>query len=89
MVLDNLHLSLAENLEDVEHILMSVDSIDDKWFSISSRLYEAESQSIGHKRRKHQVWFGDNTGTIICKLKHMHTSHNAVLNNPTSVLLRQ
>ncbi|XP_061891552.1 dickkopf-related protein 3b isoform X2 [Entelurus aequoreus] len=89
MARDNLRLSLAKNLEDIEHILESDDSIDDKWTSISSRLYEAASQSIGYKRRKHQDWFDDNTATITTMLKHMHTAHNAVLNNPTSAVLRQ
>lgn len=38
---DSLRRSLAENLEDIETLLSTDYSIDDKWSSVTSRLYEA------------------------------------------------
>ncbi len=78
---------LVENPEDIKLLLSTHDSIDGKWSSVSSRLYEAASQSIGCKSRKHQEWIKDNTDAMPPMLKGMQEAHSAVLNNPTSAAL--
>ncbi len=56
--------SLAEKLAKVQTSLCSEDSMDQKWTSISSSLYEAAAQTIGHEGKKHQDWFDDNSDAI-------------------------
>lgn len=81
--------SLADKLREIEPGLSSEDSMDQKWASISSSLYEAAAQTIGYSGKKHQDWFNDNSDTIKTLLDNMHKAHRATLNNPSSGSIRQ
>ena len=82
--------SLAEKLGGMESSLNSPENtMDQKWNSISSALYEAAAQTIGYKSKNHQDWFDDNSDTIHKQLKDMHKAHRATLENPSSVSTRQ
>ncbi|KAI4828188.1 hypothetical protein KUCAC02_022300 [Chaenocephalus aceratus] len=67
----------------------SENTMDQKWNSISSALYEAAAQTIGYKSKNHQDWFDENSETIHDLLKDMHRAHRATLKSPSSSSTRQ
>ncbi|KAI4807948.1 hypothetical protein KUCAC02_027720, partial [Chaenocephalus aceratus] len=82
--------SLAEKLGGMELSLSSSENtMDQKWNSISSALYEAAAQTIGYKSKNHQDWFDENSETIHDLLKDMHRAHQATLKSPSSSSTRQ
>ncbi|KAJ4935851.1 hypothetical protein JOQ06_017378, partial [Pogonophryne albipinna] len=82
--------SLAEKLGGIELSLSSSENtMDQKWNSISSALYEAAAQTIGYKSKNHQDWFDENSETIHDLLKDMHRAHRATLKSPSSSSTRQ
>ncbi|KAI4814263.1 hypothetical protein KUCAC02_003465 [Chaenocephalus aceratus] len=82
--------SLAEKLGGMELSLSSSENtMDQKWNSISSALYEAAAQTIGYKSKNHQDWFDENSETINDLLKDMHRAHRATLKSPSSSSTRQ
>ena len=56
--------SIDEWLRETEPLLSAEDTMDQKWSSISSVLYQSAAHSIGYRGRKHQDWFDDNSDTI-------------------------
>ena len=86
---DNLRSAIAGKLQDIESVLSPEGSVNDNWACLSSKLYEAASESIGYRRRKHQDWFDENSEQIKTMLDSMHKAHNATLNKPTSRRLKQ
>ncbi|KAJ4918209.1 hypothetical protein JOQ06_023050 [Pogonophryne albipinna] len=82
--------SLAEKLGGIELSLSSSENtMDQKWNSISSALYEAAAQTIGYKSKNHQNWFDENSEIIHDLLKDMHRAHQATLKSPSSSSTRQ
>ncbi|KAJ4938360.1 hypothetical protein JOQ06_002980 [Pogonophryne albipinna] len=76
--------SLAEKLGGMELSLSSSENtMDQKWNSISSALYEAAAQTIGYKSKNHQDWFDENSETIHDLRKDMHRAHRATLKSPS------
>ncbi|XP_034071876.1 LOW QUALITY PROTEIN: uncharacterized protein LOC117545945 [Gymnodraco acuticeps] len=67
----------------------SENTMDQKWKSISSALYEAPAQTIGYKSKNHKDWFDENSETIHDLLKDMHRAHRATLKSPSSSSTRQ
>ncbi|XP_061884956.1 uncharacterized protein LOC133635724 [Entelurus aequoreus] len=86
---NSLRSSIAGKLQEIDPFLSPEGSVDDNWTCLSSKLYEAAAESIGYRRRRHQDWFDENSESIRTKLDTMHKAHNAALNNPTSVRLKQ
>ncbi|KAI4820377.1 hypothetical protein KUCAC02_028358 [Chaenocephalus aceratus] len=81
--------SLAEKLGGMGLSLSSSENtMDQKWNSISSALYEAAAQTIGYSKN-HQDWFDENSETIHDLLKDMHRAHRATLKSPSSSSTRQ
>ncbi|KAJ4935415.1 hypothetical protein JOQ06_016948, partial [Pogonophryne albipinna] len=82
----------AECWTDLRLIMAKVhmqNTMDQKWNSISSALYEAAAQTIGYKSKNHQDWFDENSETIHDLLKDMHRAHRATLKSPSSSSTRQ
>ena len=86
---ESLRSSIAGKLQEMDSFMSPEGSVDDNWTCLGSKLYEAAAESIGYRRRRHQDWFDENSESIKSILDAMHKAHNAVLNNPTSVRLKQ
>lgn len=81
---NELRQSIAEKLTLSERHRGAADSLDAKWATISTQLYEAAVSAIGYRVKKHQDWFDENKDRIHTLLDTMHKAHSATLSNLSS-----
>jgi exonuclease III len=85
------HERLNELLAEIPHISVvdpDPDEVETTWDCMTSAMLSAAADTVGLQGRKHRDWFDENSTVIHELLAEKNSAHNAVLRNPSSVILR-